>query len=143
MIVVDVLPKERMADVQAFYRARGYLKEINTEDQIVVATLQDAIVGAARIASENDVLVLRGMQIHPDFQRKGIGMRMLLKLNSLIDPTVCWCIPHRWLEDFYGRIGFKQVSEDRAPLFLQERIVEARKTYPQVIMIVKNEVPGR
>ncbi len=106
---------------------------------MVVAISQNRIIGAARIATEEGIFVLRGVQIAVNFQRQGIGTRILNRVDSLIGESVCWCIPHEWLESFYRQIGFKKVPEDQPPLFLQERIVEARKTHPHLIMMVKND----
>lgn len=138
MIIVDILPKERYGEVQDFYHTVGYLKKIEEGDRIIGAISQNHIIGAARITREEGFFVLRGVQIALNFQRQGIGTRILNAVNSLIEHDICWCIPYQWLESFYNQIGFKKVAESQAPLFLQKRIAEMRKTHSQVIMMVKN-----
>ncbi len=76
MVIVDVLPKERYGEVQGFYNTVGYLKKIEEADKVVGAIFQNRIIGAARLTSEEDVFVLRGVQIALFFQRQGIGTRM-------------------------------------------------------------------
>ncbi|MES2344655.1 MAG: GNAT family N-acetyltransferase [Chlamydiota bacterium] len=138
MVIVDILLKEKYGEVQDFYNTVGYLKKIEEGDRVIGAISQNRIIGAARISIEEDIFVLRGMQIALIFQRQGVGTRILNEVNFLIERDVCWCISYQWLEDFYNRIGFKKVPESQAPLFLQERIAETRKTHPQIIMMVKN-----
>ena len=137
MTTIEIFSKERYKDVQEFYSSIGYLKNIREEDRIIGALSQDRIIGAVRIAMEDDVFVLRGMQIGLNFQRQGIGTRMLNVVNSLIEQNICWCIPYEWLESFYNQIGFKKIQEEHAPLFLQKRIIETRQ-HARVIMMVKN-----
>ena len=65
------------------------------------------------------------MQVHPDFQRKGLGSVILKRFDRLlIDRGIreIFCMPYTHLEDFYGQIGFKRIVPDQAPPFLQQRL---------------------
>jgi N-acetylglutamate synthase-like GNAT family acetyltransferase len=126
--------RETQADfpsLQAFYSSVGYLGTITADCIVISARTADAIVGAVRLAPENGVLVLRGMMIAPSYQRRGVGTRMLRELSKLMRGRECFCLPHAWLEGFYGMIGFAKIEEDDAPRHLQERLVEYRRRYPQ------------
>src|SRR5215510_9151537 len=88
--------------------------------------------GAVRLSPENRVLVLRGMMIAPSRQRQGIGARMLSEASKLMGSQECFCLPHGWLEGFYGIIGFAKIDDHDAPPHLRERLAEGRKKYPQL-----------
>ena len=83
-----------------------------------------------------------GDMIAPDFQRHGTGTRMLQELERHIGPKDCFCLPHGWLEGFYGQIGFKKIADEHAPLHLQERLKENRKKYPQLIAMQRSAATG-
>lgn len=113
--------KNEYPAVVAHYQLCHYTAGLSEDDQVVIA-IEDEIVGAVRIASENNVKVLRGMQIAPDWQREGIGSNMLLFLAEHIDLTDCYCLPYRHLIKFYGLIGFEEIDTTDAPSFLTERL---------------------
>jgi GNAT superfamily N-acetyltransferase len=67
------------------------------------------------------VTVLRGMRVHRDLRRSGIGRQLLDHLDQVLGNTTCYCIPFAWLTGFYGAIGFVQIETPAAPAFLSER----------------------
>jgi len=138
-LIVKELGLKEKDKGQEFYKSVGYLlKPILDTDTVIIALYKNKIIGIVRLSYENNICVLRGMQIAKEFRRKGIGTLLIKKLNNYIGSNTCWCIPHKWLESFYSQIGFKKIDENKAPLFLLERIIETRKKYPQVIMMLKS-----
>jgi N-acetylglutamate synthase-like GNAT family acetyltransferase len=127
-IVRETLPD--FSNVQAFYVSVGYLGTITADCIVISAKTADAIVGAVRLAPENGLLVLRGMMVAPAYQRRGIGTRMLRQISELMSSYECFCLPHAWLEGFYGTIGFAKIEDHDAPPHLRERLVEGRRKYP-------------
>jgi GNAT superfamily N-acetyltransferase len=122
-------------DVQAFYTSVGYSQAITADCVVISAKAEDKIVGAVRLLQENAVLVLRGMQIAQSYQRRGIGTLMLWELSKFIGSRECFCLPHAWLEGFYGIIGFAKIEDGEAPLHLLERLGEYRKRHSQLIIM--------
>jgi hypothetical protein len=47
----------------------------------------------------------------------------------------CFCLPHAWLEGFYGIIGFAGIEDDDAPPHLRIRLAESRRKHPQLIVM--------
>lgn len=139
-VIIQIILKEQHKDAQAVYTSLGYMAEIKPTDIVIVAKDEDTIVGLVRLETDMSVCVLRGMQVLPAYQRQGIGTKLLEKLNEVVAGRETWCIPHGWLTEFYGQIGFIQVPEDTAPEFLQERIKLARQKWPQVILMKKESV---
>src|SRR5215471_12063038 len=74
--------------------------------------------------SSKDFQALRGMRIAPSYQRQGIGTRMLWAVSKFMHPPECFCLPHAWLEGFYGTVGFARIEDDDAPPHLQKRLAE-------------------
>jgi N-acetylglutamate synthase-like GNAT family acetyltransferase len=120
--------------VNTFYKNAGRpTKKLEPNDQVVMAILDDEIVGVVRLCFEQDHYVLRTMQVHPEFQRQGVGQQILNHFEVVLNEqkimkSYCFAFAH--LEDFYGRIGYKKIENSEAPLFLQQRLTEAMSSYP-------------
>ncbi len=124
------------ADVVQHYEVCNYGGGIDEKDGMAIA-VSDQIVGAVRICSENGVPVLRGMQVKPEFQRKGIGLAMLKFLQFNTDMSGCYCLPYKHLIQFYSKIGFEEIKVEEAPIFLAARLERYRGNGNQDITIMK------
>ena len=80
-IQVKEIKTHEFDNAQKFYFKCGYTQNIQSEDKVVAAYLEKEIVGVSRIALENEVLVLRGMQVDRELLRRGIGILMLRELD--------------------------------------------------------------
>lgn len=105
-----------------FYAERRYGGEIRPADVVLVAECDGELVGIVRLAAEEGVVVLRGMQVHPRFQGQGIGGRLLESVAQELNGRACFCIPYAHLVGFYGGIGFQVVEPAKAPTFLRVRL---------------------
>jgi N-acetylglutamate synthase-like GNAT family acetyltransferase len=105
-----------------FYAERRYGGGIWPEDAVLLAEHDGKLVGIVRLASEEGVVVLRGMQVHPMFQRHGIGKRLLATVAQELDGRDCFCIPYAHLVGFYGELGFQVIEPAEAPAFLRLRL---------------------
>ena len=118
--------QSRFADVRSFYDICGYTGPVNPDDDMIIAFSKSEIVGVVRLVNEHNVPILRGMNIREDFQRQGIGSRMLKAFDRLIvakklQPVYLICGTH--LESYYGQVLFKKVeSFQLIPAFLVERM---------------------
>ena len=108
---------------QRFYDSCGYGgTAIEQRDTVLLVWHQYAVVGIVRLCPEDGFLCLRGMQIHSDFRRAGLGSRMLLDLELALHPLPCFCLPYRYLEGFYGQAGFSRAEPGQLPRVLQDRL---------------------
>ena len=64
---------EDISRVLKFYAERRYGGGIRPEDALLLAEHDGALIGIVRLTTEEGVVVLRGMQVHPRFRRQGIG----------------------------------------------------------------------
>jgi GNAT superfamily N-acetyltransferase len=125
----------KLPALQAFYTSVGYQAPIAGDCICLSARAGDEIVGLVRLAPEAGDLWLRGMMIAPAYQRQGIGGRMLDVLSELIGTRECYCLPHAWLDAFYGRIGFRIISETGVPARFAERLRLARDRGYDIILM--------
>ena len=114
-----------------YYAAWGYAGGVNPADVVLLAERDAEWLGLVRVASENGVLVLRGMQVRPDVRRQGIGTRLLDAVTAWLDlstnaQAACYGVPYVYLLEFYGRGGFAECVSAEEPAFLTARVAEYR-----------------
>ena len=111
------------ADVLLFYRRSGYLSKPNQTDTVVIALYNGAIIGAVRICWEQKFAVLRGVRVLPEWQRKGVGTKMVkyaIELARRKHDSI-FIIPYRHLIDFYERLGFRVLLPEKSPSIVRAR----------------------
>jgi GNAT superfamily N-acetyltransferase len=127
---------DELAWIAEFYRANGYRPAIGRDDLVMVAMQGEELCGAVRLCREQGVLVLRGMRVAEPLRRRGIGTQLLAAAEQLIGGRACFCIAHRHLEPFYGRIGFSGADEGRAPSFLVQRCAAYQRDHGLDVVIM-------
>ena len=89
-------------------------------DDIVIARDNtnnvNQIIGALRLCPVEGSWLLRSMCIDETFQRQGIGLNMLNKIQANLSSKSCYCFPYTYLENFYEKAGFQIINTaDAAP----------------------------
>ena len=120
-VIIRFAEIEEYPQILIHYETCNYHGGVQANDKIVIAA-EEQIIGAVRICIEHGVKVLRGMQIKPAWQKKGIGSAMLKFLTEHEDMDGCYCLPFKHLKLFYGAIGFEEIAMRDAPEFLVERL---------------------
>lgn len=123
-----------------FYLQCGYGGKFSDADDVFYAVQDDYILAVVRLASESDVLVLRGMQVLPRLRGKQIGrqlLRYMLSNNSHLK-SPCYCLPHHHLIKFYGEAGFILAKRQETPVFLIERKLKYAKQGLNLEIMVLN-----
>lgn len=137
MIKIEKKSNCNIDDIVDFYESVGYSASAHIKEGNIFFTAKDEeeIIGIARLCKEEGVKTLRGMQVKKEYQRKGVGKQLLKIIDQEIGKQECWCLPHKHLENFYGRIKFVEVNNVEAPLFLQQRIKKyKKKNFTLIIM---------
>ena len=138
-IEIRKLTKADFNTAQLFYESVDYVQKLDPENLYHGAFHNSEMIGIVRLAFENGIWVLRGMQVRAAYQFLGIGTRLIKALEADIPEKDCFCLPYRWLEKFYGQIGFKiPTSDEAAPEFLLKRLTEYES--PDLILM-KRAVP--
>lgn len=136
-VEIRKLTNANFDEARRFYESVDYVQKLDPENLFYGAFHNDEMIGIVRLAFENGVWVLRGMQVRAAYQFLGIGTRLIKALEADIPATECYCLPYKWLEKFYGQIGFKTAPYEKAPEFLLKRLKEYQS--PDLIFM-KREV---
>lgn len=120
--IIQAKPHNTKA-IKVFYSQCGYGGDLSTleKDWILIAQLEEKIVGAVRLCPETGFFVLRGMQVLDKFQQQGIGTQLLQACTEQLVDQVCYCIPWQHLRSFYQQAGFQEVAPVAVPDLLRER----------------------
>lgn len=97
-----------------------------TGEQVVMGTIDGEVVAVAKLAVEESVVVLRGVQIAEAWRGKGLGARLLEAVATrATEPS--FVIPYGHLEALYARFGWVRTrTEEAIPPFLAERCAKYR-----------------
>lgn len=121
-MIFQELDEAERPRVNAFYQLTTYRRPVAGSDRVFVAIDSEIIYGAVRIESAENIQVLRGMYMHPDHLREGIGAGLLAFIEPVLAQTDAYCIPGDHLFGFYGKAGFRPVPGEQAPVFLSDRV---------------------
>jgi GNAT superfamily N-acetyltransferase len=141
MADVSLIGPPQYGEVISFYQHVGYGGTIAPDDLIVGARIAGRLVAAVRLATENDLLVLRGMYVLREHQRQGIGSSLLPEIERRIGQRECWCLPYAHLRKFYARAGFQDQPSAEAPKFLVERKNVYTESGKQVVLMKRLRTP--
>ncbi len=119
--------------VAGLYAEAGYGAGVQPDDTVIVATIEAMLVGVVRLCPEEGVVVLRGMQVRAEYQRQGIGARMLAACLPHLIGMEAFCLPYSHLERFYAAAGFVRAQDASLPAFLAQRLGAYRARGQDVI----------
>jgi GNAT superfamily N-acetyltransferase len=121
-VMVEVACVGALGGVNEFYKTVGYGGGVSDADVTLAANVNGRLVGAVRLCEEAGVIVLRGMQVDPEFQRKGIGRTLLTHCIPYLNHGTAYCLPYEHLVEFYGQGGFALAPLEMLPEFLARRL---------------------
>lgn len=124
--------------IHAAYERWNYSHHLAPDDVFWLAEDTHELIGMVRIAYENGVHVLRGMRVAPQWQRRGVGTRILRSVALWLGKRECYCIPYRYLVQFYERAGFREVAPETGPTFLKDRLKDYRRHGLDVILMLRS-----
>jgi len=123
--------------VLELYSLCKYQGVIHPSDAVVIAKNDRKVIGAVRLCVENDINILRGMQIIPAMQRQKIGSQMLYFCLPLMQRQVTWCLTYAHLNHFYGQIGFQTAEVSQLPALIKERFLTYQLDGADVIPMIR------
>lgn len=141
--IIREVSQDHFAAVEYFYASLYKMVAINDMERVLVANHNSVIVGAVRLCSEEEYVVLRTMQIYPAYQRLRIGTRMLYLMAEIIQDQNCYCLAHSHLANFYAQIGFAKIMERELPAVLQRRMELHNSTKPTKLIALQRSTGKR
>lgn len=137
MTTYRVATKAQLPEVTQFYRTNGYGADVSAGDHVLIAEVEEKIVGVVRVCEEGGTVVLRGMHVMHELQGRGIGTALLSQAAEAIGGRSCYCVPYAHLQSFYSRIGFHMAGPERTPVFLRRRREEYRARGLDVVVMFR------
>jgi GNAT superfamily N-acetyltransferase len=120
-MLIQSAKASEVTGLETFYRRTDYGGSVTPADLVVYATEAGKIIGAGRLSEEEGVLVLRGMRVLEKHRDRGVGKAILGSLVREGSKRDCYCIPYRYLQQFYSAKGFDKIAPSIAPDFLRDR----------------------
>lgn len=92
----------------SFYKNTSYrnIDSIKTSDEVILAYSNSTLIGVFRLCNENNICVLRGFNVLPEYQKKGVGTSMLQQFTTMFSQRQCYLICKQSLNTFYVSAGF-------------------------------------
>jgi N-acetylglutamate synthase-like GNAT family acetyltransferase len=110
--------------VKDFYRIKTDYRNFETvkrTDRTIISADKEIVIGVLRLCEENGIDILRGFNVQNEYQKKGIGLSMLIEAEKYMLERTCYLICKETLNSLYEKVGFYQTSE--VPEFLKERML--------------------
>jgi len=108
-------------------------------DEVIIArdsqTKAQKIIAALRLCPYEDSWLLRSMSVDPDYQRRGIGLKMLTENKKILKDKNCYCFPYRHLQDFYQQAGFELIHGDNASPVIQQLFQQYTDSGKDIILM--------
>lgn len=120
-MAITISIAEALPPVAEFYKTAGYGGGVSPADLTLCAYIDERLIGVVRLCPEQGTTVLRGMQVHPEFQRQGVGALLLADCVPHLEQGSAYCLPYDHLIDFYRKAGFELAGHEQLPPFLAER----------------------
>ena len=131
MIAVDI-PEPAGRTPAALFQATV---NAHSREQVILATIDGEVAAVAKLAREESVVVLRGVQVAEKWRGMGLGAR-LLEAVALRATEPSFVIPYGHLEGLYARYGWRRIT-DGIPGFLADRCAKYRSKGDDVFVALR------
>ena len=107
-------------ELSDFYMRCGYGGDFSPNDEVFYAKDGNQFIAVVRLALEEGIYILRGMQVLPCLRGNKIGVQLLSYMmeNLPAQGRTLFCLPHSHLTAFYERAGFIIAEPKAVPDFL-------------------------
>lgn len=111
----------------------GDLEKTFSEYTYIIASENNYIVGSAKAKIENNVCKIESVIVHPDYQNRGIGKKLMSTIESEFNSCSAFSLftgkdtPKN--VSFYSSLGYRIISE-----------TQATETEPVIVIMEKENV---
>ena len=113
--------REFQEAIDKFYANEGYHSGWSENERAFICLSEKQIIGCVKLEFREKVIVLRGMYIASNFQKKQVGTKLLKFIEPILNESKSYCIPFSHLTRFYNKINFMDAKLENIPRFLFER----------------------
>jgi ribosomal protein S18 acetylase RimI-like enzyme len=105
----------QLLNVQAYFNHINTINITNEWSTLIFDTITNQFIGACMVGYVNDLPYILDFVVHPEFQRKGIGEKMLKRTLNLLSRSYFAIRLNVTVgnnaEDFYDKLGFISLAE--------------------------------
>ncbi|GLS91418.1 hypothetical protein GCM10007916_24870 [Psychromonas marina] len=125
-------------ELSDFYLQCGYGGDVSPADEVFYVMDENKLVAVLRLALEEGVCILRGMQVLPCLRGNNLGRQLLSYMieNLPAQHPAVFCLPHQHLTRFYQHAGFMIATPKTVPNFLIARRAKYIKKGLNIEMMV-------
>jgi GNAT superfamily N-acetyltransferase len=127
-------PSEHV-DLIRFFREAGFPIAILPKDKGWGAWAGDRLVGCIALCHEAKTWILRGPEVMPPYQRRGVGAGLLHVALPTLQEHDCYCVAYPRLLRMYQRAGFRPCPLSDQPSFLRKRVAWLQETGWDLIIL--------
>ncbi|MCO5143107.1 MAG: GNAT family N-acetyltransferase [Oligoflexia bacterium] len=121
------LGKSIASEMQSFYLTNKSSSIPRESDLYFILRENNKIVASVRFCVEYEHCLLRTMLVDSKHRKQGLGSILLTRFNEYLEQEKIiktYCLPYEHLKNFYAKIGFRQITEQNIPQFLNRRMSE-------------------
>lgn len=107
--------------INQFYIEQDYHSDWSSTERAFVCVNDSKIIATVKVECINNVTILRGMYVSENYQKQGIGTKLLAFIEPVLNEKIAYCMPLEHASGFYEKIGFYEVCESLYPDFLKVR----------------------
>ncbi|PSW59288.1 GNAT family N-acetyltransferase [Photobacterium leiognathi] len=120
-IIYRQLDPIRLPVVNKIYKDFYPAGKAKRDESIWVAESNNSIVASVRFKSIDDVQLLTGMLVTPEYRLKGIANELIKASHSQIMQKTCYCFAFQELEKLYQKSGFVTIEAEALPNNIKQR----------------------
>lgn len=106
------------------------------DECIWVAEDNNRIIASVRFKLIDDVQLLTGMLVLPEYRLKGIANELIQATYSQIQQKTCYCFAFQELENLYQKSGFDTIEIEKLPYNIKQRFLRYANSGKKLIPMV-------
>ncbi|MCG8415188.1 MAG: GNAT family N-acetyltransferase [Pseudomonadales bacterium] len=121
--------------IEALYAEWGRSFGHSRNDLYFVSELENEIVGAANLAFDDPVFVIRSLYVKSEARGRGVATSLLAAIDSELGIAEAFCLCFKSQRGLFEQVGMQEIGGMTAPEFLRERFERIRESEPNVTMM--------
>lgn len=139
-VEVSLVKRYELDWVNSIY-AQIKFKESSEKDLILKITVDDVPAALGRLVPVSDESAkMGGIYVFPEFRGQKLAELIVSSLLEKSTYQTLWCIPFEPLESFYRKFGFRDVTTEKVPVEIREKVDWCVGRYPEkAILLVRTK----